>query len=243
MGKQYEVGPFAKKDHGYGILSFRAQSTLIPNIVKHLLKSYEVPPLILTESFAKPYISMVFIKKSIDISPSKGGTMKRIGVIALLATISLAIPAGAEFYRYLDQHGNVIYTDDLSRVPIDQRTGAETIGDSSPITHGETAAKGPNSSIGARQGDHKASLRRERIQLDEIKRELDSEFQRLADENARLKAEQKTAVTPDQIKAVNKKAVSFNARFQAYQEKEAAYKSRLEAYNKRANEIYKKSPN
>lgn len=168
--------------------------------------------------------------------------MKQIGVIALLATISLAIPAEAEFYRYLDRHGNVIYTDDVSKVPIDQRAGAETIGDSSPVADRESAAKGPGNGIGARQGDHQASLRRERIQLDGIKRELDSEFQRLADENARLKAEQKTAVTPDQIKAVNKKAVSFNARFQAYQEKDAAYKTRLEAFNKRVNEISKKSP-
>ncbi|MGD9368106.1 MAG: DUF4124 domain-containing protein [Desulfobacteraceae bacterium] len=168
--------------------------------------------------------------------------MKRIGVIALLAILSLALPAGAEFYRYLDQHGNVIYTDDLGKVPVDQRDGAETIGDSSPIADRETAAKGANIGIGTRQGDHQASLRRERIQLDEIKRELDSEFQRLADENTRLKAEQKAAVTPDQIKAVNRKAVSFNARFQAYQEKDAAYKTRLEAYNNRVKEISKKSP-
>lgn len=168
--------------------------------------------------------------------------MERIGVIAfLLATISLATPAGAEFYRYLDQHGNVIYTDDLSKVPIDQRDGAETIGDASPITHRQTVTQGPNNGMGAPQADHKASLRRERIQLDEIKRELDSEFQRLADENARLKAEQKAAVTPDQIKAVNKKAVSFNTRFQAYQEKDAAYKTQLEAYNNRVNVINKKS--
>lgn len=168
--------------------------------------------------------------------------MKRIGVIALLATISLAIPAGAEFYRYLDQHGNVIYTDDFSKVPIDQQAGTETIGDSSPISDRKSAAKSPGNGIGARQGDHQTSLRRERIQLGEIKRELDSEFQRLADENARLKAEQKAAVTPDQIKAVNKKAVRFNARFQAYQEKDAAYKTRLEAFNKRMNKTSKKSP-
>ena len=168
--------------------------------------------------------------------------MKRIGVIAfLLATISLAPPAGAEFYRYLDQHGNVIFTDDLSKVPVDQRDGAETIADSGPITHGQAATRDPNDGIGARQADPKTSLRRERLQLDEIKRELDSEFQRLVDENTRLKAEQKAAVTPDQIKAINKKAVSFNARFQAYQEKDAAYKTQLEAYNKRVNVINKKS--
>jgi hypothetical protein len=169
--------------------------------------------------------------------------MKRIGVIAWLATISLAIPTAAEIYRYLDQHGNAIYTDDLSRVPLDQRAGVEIFGDSNPITPRETVAEGPNNRTGARQGDHKASLRRERIQLDEIKRELDSEFQRLADENTRLKAEQKAAVTPDQIKAVNKKAVSFNTRFQAYQEKASVYKTQLEAYHKRVNEINKKSSN
>ncbi len=143
--------------------------------------------------------------------------MKVFGIICLLAALVPAQPTSADVYRYTDRHGNEIYTNDLNKVPVGQREDAK-------VSDGENLVK-PGSSDG--------ELKEERVELEALKAKLREEFHALAEENARLKAEQKAAVTPAQRKAFNKQVVGFNTRFQAYKEKEAAYKTRLEQYNKR----------
>lgn len=158
--------------------------------------------------------------------------MKVFGIICLLAALASVHPAGADVYRYTDRHGNEIYTNDLNKVPVGQRERAKVSDGESPgqpDSENETTAPPPPGLSDGQARDLKA----ERLELEALKAKLREEFNTLAQENARLKAKQKTAVTPAQRKAFNRQVVSFNTRFQAYKEKEAAYKSRLEKYNKR----------
>jgi hypothetical protein len=156
----------------------------------------------------------------------------------MLATFFLVSQAGAKFYRYLDPHGNVIYTDDQRQVPKDQRSNAQVHLDRNQIppfgsddTKQETTktAQSPDQN----KPDQNKSVERERLRLDVTKEKLEEEFRFLVKENTGLKEEQKTAVTPEQVKAINKKAVDFNTRFRAYQEKKAVYDAQIEAFNKR----------
>ena len=159
--------------------------------------------------------------------------MKVFGIICLLAALVPAQPTGADVYRYKDQHGNEIYTNDLNKVPADQREGARVSDGENldqPGSENEKTSPDPVRLSDGEAGD----LREEQLELEALKTKLREEFNALAKENARLKAEQKTAVTPAQRKAFNKQVVSFNTRFQAYKEKEAAYKTRLEQYKKRS---------
>ncbi len=158
--------------------------------------------------------------------------MKVFGIICLLAALASVQPAGADVYRYTDRHGNEFYTNDLNMVPIGQREGAKVSNSENPGQPGSANEKTSAGSVGL-SDDQADDLKEEQLELEALKAKLKEEFNALAQENARLKAEQKTAVTPDQRKAFNKQVVSFNTRFQAYKEKEAAYKSRLEQYNKR----------
>jgi Zn-dependent M32 family carboxypeptidase len=156
----------------------------------------------------------------------------------LFAVLIWASSAMAEFYRYRDSHGNVIYTDDLSKVPAEQRSQAEVYDEShTRIAPQPAQEEKPSASTPGEQGAGLDSLRKEGERLLKIKEELDNEYNALTKENADLKTEQQSAVTPDQIKAVNKKVVNYNARFQAYQEKSAAYEADVKAYNERTKAV------
>ena len=153
--------------------------------------------------------------------------MKKIGIVNLLLLLLFVSAASAEFYRYKDAHGNTIYTDDLSKVPKAQRSQA-SVYEESPAQAQVQPEKAPGPANGAEMDFEKEAGR-----LLGIKSQLDKEYDELASESDRLKAEQKEAVTPDQIREVNKKVVEYNTRFQSYQEKHAAYENEVKIYNER----------
>ncbi len=158
--------------------------------------------------------------------------MKLFGIICLLAILAPVPSAHAEYYRYTDPHGNVIYTDDIHNVPEAQRTNAR-VSQVENLTPPGTGASVVPPDTGSPSKAVSDDLKIEQEQLTALKSKLDQEFKALANENARLRAAQKSAITPAQRKAFNIEVVSFNTRFQAYKEKEAAYKSRLEKFDQR----------
>ena len=156
--------------------------------------------------------------------------MKTASIVSLLAIVwFIASPAQAQFYRYQDSHGNVIFTDDLNTIPVDKREQAKAYQESETETPAPTQLDEADNT----PEDTSESIRKEGQKLQERRDTLEQEYNALVEENSTLRKEQKQAVTPDQINAVNKKVVSFNARFKAYEEKSEAFKSQLEAYNRR----------
>jgi Zn-dependent M32 family carboxypeptidase len=163
--------------------------------------------------------------------------MKKIWLcnLTLLVVFIWASPGMGEFYRYKDAHGNIIYTDDLSKVPAEQRSKAEMYEESqSPAAPSQTQEGEVAETPAGQQPAEMEALQKEGERLLKLKTELDKEYNALVKENAELKTEQQAATTPEQIKSVNKKVVSYNTRFQAYHEKSSAYEADVKAYNEKS---------
>ena len=120
--------------------------------------------------------------------------MKVIKIICLLAVVIPVASAGADFYRYTDQHGNVIYTDDINNIPESQRANARIAEDASLVPT-SSAASATSPDTGSPPDKAMDDLKGELEQLEGLRLKLKQEFNSLAKENTRLKAEQKTAVT------------------------------------------------
>jgi chromosome segregation ATPase len=150
------------------------------------------------------------------------------GFLMAVVLLAYAMPVAAEFYRYVDKFGNVMFTDDLSKVPPEQRTNVQSYTESRSASKPAETKKAPDSAATA------AQLEGERQKLLEKDKALSQEYDKLMAERAILNEQGKVAVTNAQIKSHNEKIVEFNARIQAYEEKRNAYDSELKAFNERA---------
>lgn len=121
----------------------------------------------------------------------------------------------AEVYKWVDQSGVTHFTDDLSKVPKEQRPGMdaykgiepekEEVPEPAPVDKNKLLAQ---------------ALITEKKLLDEEFDVLIKEKQLLSDQKATLG-----------IKEYNQKAELLNARIQAYQKKAADYERRANEYN------------
>jgi predicted ribosome quality control (RQC) complex YloA/Tae2 family protein len=160
--------------------------------------------------------------------------MKKVRIVlALMVVLAMCQPAMAEFYRYVDKHGNVLYTDDLSKVPADQRERVQPY-ETSKSTPDAAVEQVPSQPERAGAGkDDIEAMERERERLENMERSLNQEYEALMQERNTLDEEQQNAVTPEQIKAHNEKIVDFNARIQAYENNRNAYSDQVKAFNER----------
>lgn len=151
--------------------------------------------------------------------------------MGLLLVLFVVFPAAAEYYRYQDEHGNTIYTDDLSKVPPDQRANIASYDESisKPFTKPEEkpAALNPTPANISEADD------KELRQLEKEGDRLTQEYQALAIERDKLDKEKEQAVTRRQIKDYNKKIIDFNTRIKAYEEKRDAHTLAVQKFNDR----------
>ena len=149
----------------------------------------------------------------------------------LLLVFSLAMPAWAEFYRYVDQHGNVVYTDDLSKVPVDQRSKVQPY-EESPNTPQKVEPK--EAAVKEAKTDNLTDdLEKERQRLHAQENSLNQEYEDLMKMRSELNEEKNKAVTNSQIKSYNKKIIDFNERIKAYEKKRDTLAADVKSFNQK----------
>lgn len=154
-----------------------------------------------------------------------------IAVIPILVFV-LGQTAWAEFYRYVDEHGNVLYTDDVNQIPKDQRDKTKTYEES----YSEPEAVEQTEESAAPEKAKTDVMDAERKELELQKKGLDAEFDQLKQMRTQLDEAKAKAVTPEQIKAYNQQIIEFNTRAKAHEEKLNAYTAQVNDYNQRLKE-------
>lgn len=167
----------------------------------------------------------------------------------MLVTAMLAVwaaPALSEYYRYRDSDGVVRFTDDLSRVPQDQRPDVKTY-QSSAVVPDESAA-GPSvrpradwGSTASGEDPSDAAAREEQTyrqaaELDQEQAELKQTFATLGEARASLESQAPPAWAPAaQRDAYRRQVEALNARIHRYEAQRAEYSRRVEVFNAQVN--------
>jgi len=154
--------------------------------------------------------------------------------------------ASAEFYKYVDEKGNVHFTDDFNKVPADQRKQVreyEEYRQPEPVKASqakvdpvgepgvdETAASEPRDDDGSLDFDKQLKA------LDQRKADLTAEYEALLKENAHLNEMKKTVKNKADADKYNESVRNLNAKLQAHDRKRKEFFTDVENYNARVDQ-------
>ncbi|MBF0233244.1 MAG: DUF4124 domain-containing protein [Desulfamplus sp.] len=169
--------------------------------------------------------------------------MRYLIITALLSILFSNLCPATEYYRFTDENGAVIFTDDISRVPRDQRPeievtkGVESYKPGSAIEHGKNSQDRegvPGEQISDKGTDPK-TLEVEAEELRAIKAELDREAEEIGQESLILVEQANDLKGVEEISHYNEKAEALNERIKVYQAKQAEYIIKVNSYNKKVS--------
>jgi hypothetical protein len=154
--------------------------------------------------------------------------------------------ASAEFYKYLDEKGNVHFTDDFNQVPADQREkiqGYEEYRQPEPtatsqakiVPAGEPVAD-ENASSETRDDVEPLDFDNQLKALDQRKAELAGEYEELLKENAHLNEMKKTVKNRAAADQYNESVRKLNAKLQEHDRKRKEFFSDVEDYNAKVDQ-------
>jgi hypothetical protein len=157
--------------------------------------------------------------------------------------------ASAEIYKFYDEQGNIHFTDDYNKVPVDQRKDVkgykEVISDETEEMNPETANQGTeeepqeeeaqsptNKAAKSTKYDFDAKIK----EFDQRKDELALEYESLMQQNSALAQEKKKAKTAADIKRYNERAADLNKRLKEHDGKRKQLFSEVEDHNTKVSE-------
>jgi flagellar motility protein MotE (MotC chaperone) len=170
-------------------------------------------------------------------------SMSYFKIFIIISFLMFSANAGAEFYKYVDEEGNVRFTDDINEVPEAQRANIRSYEESvsegsseqevSRENQTDQAAADQQTNFPDLSDNEQESLDDAKKRIDQLKNEIDQEYKALLKEKEQLVKEKEQAKTKAQIAEYNKKVDSMNNRVKAYEEKGKTYQAEVDAFNER----------
>jgi type IV secretory pathway VirB10-like protein len=161
--------------------------------------------------------------------------MKKAIWLILPLILCLNGPVSAEFYKYTDKDGVVRFTDDISKVPEDQRPDITSYEESKSAPAPEPVPDHTPKSV------TNAPTTAEQKEILRKNEELNKEYKALMEEGRRLEAERKNATKKKEIEAYNRKVAEHNKKTDQWEQKRKAFNKALDEYNARATNKIKQA--
>ncbi|MFO8083202.1 MAG: DUF4124 domain-containing protein [Desulfobacterales bacterium] len=163
----------------------------------------------------------------------------------ILVSMMFAVHGYAQIYRYVDQEGNIRFTDNPGNIPKEQREVAKTIKEikSSPEESRideETSWDDVNpqkqmlvnhKTHGKEDNDAQIQVVRESLLLE--KEELQGLYEKLEEDKSKLGESLTESASRMEQRIHHQQVLDLNQRIEDYQERVEAYRIKLEAYNQR----------
>jgi len=173
--------------------------------------------------------------------------MKLGRLLIFLMLTSLSISASAEFYRYVDEKGNVHYTDDLSTAPKNQQTDIYEYTESQNNTYDnqkddqkEVKSEPLIEGKQARDRNIASDLAEIKRSLERQKRELNKEYKALMKEKEQIAKDKKKIRSRAAVKRHNKIISIFNEKIEDYGARKKIFNAEVKKYNARVKKDFSK---
>ena len=158
-----------------------------------------------------------------------------------LGSLLLSVPAFGEFYKYVGPDGRIRFTDDYSKVPMEQHHSSKEYKDSAgkpsnqdqPVSEPMIVEEFLPAPGEKQEGGSVTSTEKELVEtknrLEGQRPELLLEHEALMKEKEALQSMTKT--TREEVQAFNEKAAEFNAKTQDYEKRLEIHNQETAAYN------------
>lgn len=151
----------------------------------------------------------------------------------------------ADFYKYIDKSGNIVFTDDLSAIPEDQRQKAEKYREAPPSIKVQESNEKSKPELNSKK-DQGTPLTTEEMslkkkELEKKQSELEKEYEILMQEKARLEKQKNEAIGRNKIKAYNEQILRFSERLNKYNEERTTLEKDVNEYNSTLKTINNKT--
>jgi hypothetical protein len=124
--------------------------------------------------------------------------------------------AMAEFYQYKDTEGNIVFTDDLSRVPVSQRTKMIKFDSVAPSANLSDSELDNNASGGKEKKQETDSVSAQRKRLENEYNRLQEARRLLMDEKDRVKTVEEQKAYNEKVNLLNQQIDEFSQEIQIF---------------------------